>query len=295
MADGSRIDGSKMMAHPVSSADRTPGNNPATLADTSQGMARPMTSDEVAAIAPVTTAEQNRLRQPHVIDPRRRPLIGRNEALVATGVAAVVVGGALAAAYVTGNENRHNAPVVPTPVTQEGQAPVPDVSLQITPNNSETQTGDPTLEIQNMLKADVNEFYNGTISLENPTFTAVDPDHPNNTQNVGLDQVEELCGESMPQDSHVNLQLTNALIASKDGKMTILFDGIVGGKKVLLKVAWGPQTVKVEKQGLFVNTKVNNFVDGDPVVSDPDGKPTEGNKLVVNIIDDQPNPAPAGQ
>lgn len=258
-------------------------------------MARPMTPAENEAATPDTTADRvakiNKSGLPMVSSPRRG-LSGRDATIIVGGViGAVVAATAAASLYVDANHLRHT----PAPTaTQEGQAPIPDTRLQT--NTPETQTGDPTLEIQNMLKTDVNEYYNGTISLENSTFTAINPEHPNSQQTVSLSQVEELCGVSVPVDSHIDsLGLTNALIVSnKDsGTMMIMMDGMVNGQKVILEIPWNPQTVKVEKKGLFVNTKVNNFVDGEPVVSDEHGNPQDGNQLAINIIDDQP--ATAGQ
>lgn len=278
-----------MMAHPVSSADRTPRSTPTAPSEPAQNMAHPMTPDETAVITPNTTADRNRSGLPQVSS--RRSLSGRNAATLAVaGFVGIAAGTTAAALYV--DANSHHAPA---PITQEGQAPTQDALLKITnPNTPETQVGNPTIEIQKMLQANVNEFYEGTISLENPTFTTVDPDHPNNQQNVGLSQVEELCGTSIPPDSHLNLELTNALISSNktDGTIIIVMDGIVGDKRVILKVPWSPQTVKTVKQGFFVNTKITDFVDGDPVVSDEHGKPTAANQLDANIIGDQPNPAP---
>jgi hypothetical protein len=280
------------MAHPASPAEIAARNTPAAPSEPIQHGARPMTPAEIAAITPETTANENKPSGlPQVSNLRRPFLTGRNVA-IATGIGASVLTAAVGAAalYVDANHMR------PVPIRQEGQTATPDVALQITDPNTakpEAQTGDPMLEIQNMLKTNVNEFYSGTISLDNLTFTAIDPEHPNNSQTVDLSQIEELCGVSLPQGAHLDIQLTNALISfnKTDGTMKLETEGMVGGKPVLLEAPWDPK-IKIVEKGLFKNTNITGFTEGEPVVSDQDGNPQTGNQIGVVIIDDQPNPAP---
>lgn len=291
-------EGPRQMAHPIPPAEQAARNAPAAPSEPLQHGARPMTADEITRITPKTT-EAHRLRLPHVSPLGARKPLSENQktVLIAAGIVGAAAGALAGAVYLDATSHPQHD-FSKTPIIQEGQSPTSDTTLRITnPNDTETQTGDPMVEIQNMLKADVNEFYNGTISLDNPTFTAVDPEHPNSQQIVSLSQIEELCGVSLPQDSHLDIQLSNVLISSNktDGTMKLVMDGMVNGKKVVLETPWGPKTIKTVIQGLFINTKITGFTDGEPVVSDQDGNPQTGNQIVVVLIDDQPSDAQLGQ
>jgi len=253
-------------------------------------MARPVTPRAETVPATNTVADGNRLDLPMVSSPRRS--LGRDAAKVATVGFLTLSGAALAASLVTGNDNLR--PTQPAPTTQEGQAPIPDTKLQT--NIPETQTGDPTIKVQEFLKSQANEYYSGTISFDNlsePTFTVIDPEHPNNQQLVSLDQIDQLCGQTIAHGSHVDPKLTNALIVSNrtDGTMKIIMDGMVGNKPVVVERAWDT-SVKVETKGLFGNSSVTGFDGGEPMATNPNGSQIEANQIDATPIDDQPNPAP---
>lgn len=220
------------------------------------------------------------------LDPRRmahrapRPLNTAQKVAIGAGLGAAGLA-ALGLGYYQGGPHETPTPPV-TPVTR----PV------------ETATLEQTLSPEAILEQQANEVYDGTIELDNPTLTVINPGSEDNQRSVGLNDIQELGGQSIVQGGHITIEVTDPLIHADGSRIQIILPAMVDAQGRTVAIDWNPygsDSIKVTHKGSGFEKIEKTEVDQSGIITviKNDGTTETADQVAVQMIDDQPAVATA--
>jgi len=212
--------------------------------------------------------------------------IARNATIAGTAATAAVLAGVILASGLGGSgtlpsSSQENTGAPKNPVIQPIEAAMPEQ----------------TLSPEAILEQQANEVYDGTIELDNPTFTVINPGSEDNQRTVGVNDIQELGGQSLASDMHTTIEVTDPLIHADGSRIQIILPAMVDAQGRTVAIDWNPHNsdvIKVVQRGSGFK-KIEKTVagsDGTITAIKEDGTTETADQVTVQIIDDQPAIAP---